>query len=250
MPIGKVRYVIVLFTDFGPAGPYQAQLHAALYMAGAHGPVIDLHADLACYNPRSAAYLLAAYVEIFPPGTVFLCVVDPGVGSAQRRPLAVHCAQRWFVGPDNGLFEVLPARFGAVRAAQIVWQPEKLSATFHGRDLFAPIAAHLSRNEREGLQALPRWPEGPAWAADLAEVIYIDHYGNVYTGLRAAALPRATVIRCNGHALSWARTYSDVEPGRAFWYENSIGLVEFAVNQGNASAYLQTAVGNLLELST
>lgn len=240
--------MLVLFTDFGIGSPYQAQLHFALHLAEASGPIIDLHADLTCYNARAAAYLLAAYVEVFPPGSVFLCVVDPGVGNVQRRPLAVHYAERWFVGPDNGLFEVLPRHFGAGRIMRIVWQPLRLSNTFHGRDLFAPTAARLSRGDETGLEDLPGWPSDPAWTADLAEVIYLDHYGNIFTGLRAENVPQTTRFQYNGQELAWARTFSEVPAGTAFWYENSIGLVEFAVNQGSAKEYLNAHVGDKIKI--
>ena len=109
--------------------------------------IIDLFADAPAYDPQASAYLLAAYIGEFAPGTVFLCVVDPGVGS-DRAPCVVHADGKWFVGPDNGLFELVVRRArDQVRCWRIDWVPSRLSATFHGRDLFAPVAAQLARGE-------------------------------------------------------------------------------------------------------
>ncbi|MGO8915196.1 MAG: S-adenosyl-l-methionine hydroxide adenosyltransferase family protein [Stellaceae bacterium] len=138
--------MIVLFTDFGAGGPYLGQVKAVLYGAAPTIPVIDLMADAPAHDPMSAAYLLAAYVSEFPHGTVFLAVVDPGVGSG-RRAVAAEIDGRWYVAPDNGLLEPLLRRAKVARAWEIAWRPERLSASFHGRDLFAPIAARLARAE-------------------------------------------------------------------------------------------------------
>src|SRR5205085_6905131 len=100
-------------------------------------PVIDLFADLPAARPRPAAYLLAAHAAWFPPGAVFLAVVDPGVGS-ERAAIVVEADGRWYVGPDNGLFELVIRRAATARSWEITWKPQWLSASFHGRDLFAP----------------------------------------------------------------------------------------------------------------
>ncbi len=236
--------MIVLLTDFGIGSPYQAQLQAALYAHGARQPIIDLHADLASYDIQSAAYLLAAYVPYFPLGSVFVCVVDPGVGGA-RRALLVECAGRWLVGPDNGLFAVLAQHFNDVRYWEIVWQPEQLSRTFHGRDLFAPTAARISRADFSGLQAIPP-PLTSDIASDAWYIIYRDHYGNLYSGIRAKQVDKNRLLGINGHRLHWASTYSEVPPGAGFFYENSIGLLEIAVNQGNAAQRFNAKIGDTI----
>jgi S-adenosylmethionine hydrolase len=236
----------ILYTDFGNASPYQAQLHAALYTAGAAWPIIDLHADLACYQILPAAYLLAAYVERFPPGCVFVCVLDPGVGSRQRKPVAVKCRKRWFVGPDNGLFAVLAAQFAEVQAREIIWQPDTLSHSFHGRDVFAPVAAYIAQEDFSVLSDAVTSPSGFADAVppDSRQIIYRDHYGNLFTGLRASQVNPAARFSYRRYELHYARTFSEVAPGQAFWYENSIGLVEFAVNQGSAADFFSAAIGD------
>ena len=143
---GEPRAMIVLCTDFGPAGPYVGQVKAVLAREAPGVPVIDLFADLPPFRPQLAAYLLAAYGETFVAGDVILAVVDPGVGSA-RAALALEADGRWYVGPDNGLFEIVQRRAGAAQCWTIDWRPPAMSATFHGRDLFAPVAARLARGE-------------------------------------------------------------------------------------------------------
>src|SRR5271166_7022443 len=109
-------------------------------------PVIDLFADAPVGNPKASAYLLAVYAEWFPAGTIFLCVVDPGVGGT-RPSIIIEADSRWYVGPGNGLFELVRRRAKEARCWDIDWKPERLSASFHGRDLFAPVAAALARGE-------------------------------------------------------------------------------------------------------
>jgi S-adenosyl-L-methionine hydrolase (adenosine-forming) len=236
--------MIVLFTDFGLAGPYTGQVKAVLHKLAPGVPIVDLFADLPVGKPKPAAYLLAAYGSWFPPGIVLLAVVDPGVGSA-RNAVLVEADGRSYVGPDNGLFEIVLRRAPAASASQILWRPEKLSASFHGRDLFAPVAARLARGEHAscGLQhaAIGRYPD---WPDDLPEIVYIDHYGNAMTGLRAALLPETTRLAAGGQVLAHARTFSDVPPGSAFWYENANGLAEIAVNAGRADSALGLCVGS------
>ena len=138
--------MIVLFTDFGLEGPYIGQMQAVLCRETPRIPVVNLCADVPCHEPRAAAYLLAAYAVEFPEGSVFLGVVDPGVGG-ERAAVVVRADGRWYVGPDNGLFNVVAMRAGAVEWWDITWRPARLSASFHGRDLFAPVAARIARGE-------------------------------------------------------------------------------------------------------
>src|SRR3954447_21258036 len=168
--------MIVMFTDFGLEGPYTGQMAAVLQQAAPAAPVISLFADLPPGQVKPAAYLLAAYDQWFPAGTVLVCVVDPGVGS-DRGALIVEADGRFYVGPDNGLFEIVRRRAARSRVWQIAWQPPALSASFHGRDLFAPVAARLGRGETPDslgrpTQAMPQ----PGWPDDLAEIVYIDRY--------------------------------------------------------------------------
>ena len=240
--------MIVLVTDFGLAGPYTGQMKAVLRRAAPAIDVIDLFADAPAGNPRATAYLLGAYATWFPTGTVFLCVVDPGVGG-RRAPLMLEADGRSYVGPDNGLFELILRRARASHVRRITWRPASLSASFHGRDLFAPVAAQLAKGEiPEGEPHAPLRHSG--WPDDLGEIVYIDHYGNALTGLRASAVPRESVLTVANRKIVPAATFSAVPTGAPFWYENSNGLAEIAINLGRADQVLGLTVGSPVAIST
>ncbi len=234
--------MILLATDFGLAGPYVGQMHLVLCRLAPEVPVIDLQHDLPAFRPDLAAPLIAAHLELARPGDVLVAVVDPGVGT-DRRALVLRLDGIWCVGPDNGLFELALRRARAVEAFAIVWRPERLSASFHGRDLFAPQAARLARGLREGLE-----PAHPTrfedWPDDPPRIVYLDSYGNGWTGLRADRLARGTRLQAGGRTLARARTFGEVPAGSAFWYENSSGLAEIAVNGGSAAALLGLRPGD------
>ena len=240
--------MIVLFTDFGLQGPYTGQMKAVLHKLAPGIPAIDLFADAPVGNPKASAYLLAAYAAWFAAGTVFLSVVDPGVGGT-RPPIILEADGRWYVGPGNGLFELVARRAPSNRSWHTDWKPERLSASFHGRDLFAPVAAMLARGEPPaGRPLADSAHRRPDWPDDLQEIVYIDHYGNAMSGLRAAVLPRNAKLVTAGRLLQRAGTFSDQPPGTPFWYENSNGLAEIAVNQGRADHELGLAIGFRVEI--
>lgn len=225
--------MIALFTDFGYGGPYVGQMHAAIRTILPAAEIVDLFHDVPAFDVRAAAYLLPAYAAAFPPGTIFCCVVDPGVGG-ERAPVILEADGRLYVGPDNGLFTLVARRAANVRAHEILWRPSKLSASFHGRDLFAPVAAMLARGQRPDAGPLPSL-ESPAWPDDWATVLYVDRYGNAVTGLRAAAMPKDGIMAIRGERVRAARVFGEVAQGAPFWYENANGLVEIAVREGNAA---------------
>lgn len=235
--------MIVLCTDFGLCGPYTGQVKAVLARRAPGVPVVDLFTDLPPFAPKLGAYLLAAYAESFEVDDVILAVVDPGVGSA-RRALIVQADGRWLTGPDNGLFELILRRAAVWRAWPIAAPPEHaVSATFHGRDIFAPAAARLALGEPP--QELPIEPTRfPDWPDDLPAIAYVDHYGNAMTGLRAKSLAPDAVLEVAGQPIARARIFADVSPGQALWYENANGLAEIAVNGGSAAAALALAPGS------
>jgi S-adenosyl-L-methionine hydrolase (adenosine-forming) len=242
--------MIVLFTDFGLAGPYSGQVKAVLARAASSVPVIDLFADAPSRQPKAAAYLLAAYAPWFPPGAVFLCVVDPGVGG-RRAALALEADGRWYVGPDNGLFELVRRRSNAARVFEITERPAQLSASFHGRDLFAPVAARLARGDLpQMIEREPSFGRHPDWPDDLAEIVYIDHYGNAMTGLRASTVPENARLIAAGNRIVHARTFSDMPAGAPLWYENANGLAEIAVNLGRADEVLGLHIGMSVDVTT
>lgn len=244
--------MIVLYTDFGWNGPYLGQLKAALIRAAPSIPVVDLMADVPAFNPKAAAYLLAALAPEFPIGTVLLCVIDPGVGTCERSPVILDVDGRWFVGPDNGLFEVVRRRGRNVRKRIITWRPARLSNTFHGRDLFAPVAAALARGRMVASYGVRNsGPSQSEWPDDLSEIIYVDGFGNAMTGIRASkADPQITLVQCGEMVIPHGATFSDVSKAEPLWYENSNGLIEIAVNQGNAAQRLGLSIGSAVCLVT
>ena len=239
--------MIVLLTDFGLEGPYIGQMEAVLHRFAPSIKVINLFADAPRFRPVAAGHLLAAYCDNFPADSVFLCVVDPGVGSDQSLPVFVEADGRWFVGPDNGLFDVVIARARQARCYEILWRPERLSASFHGRDLYAPVAAQLAVRKRPQHRDLPCDNRG---GEELHELIYFDSYGNAMSGIRASTLAPSALLVVGEHTLTHANTFAEVEPGAGFWYENSNGLLEIAVNQGRAVEDLDLNVGDPIRLLT
>ncbi|MDF2096868.1 SAM hydrolase/SAM-dependent halogenase family protein [Aquibaculum arenosum] len=240
--------MFALFTDFGWAGPYVGQMHAVLSAQCSNRPIVDLQHDAPAFEPRAAGHLLAAVVKSLPAECIVIAVVDPGVGS-QRQAILLEAGGRTYLGPDNGLLTALALRDPRARAAVIEWQPTALSASFHGRDLFAPAAARLANGKSLPCRPLPLHDlvgaDGPE---RLAEVIYIDGYGNCWTGLPAEDLAPDCRILCANSSFARACTFSDVEIGQPFWYENSAGLVEIAVNQGSAAAALGLTIGSAIEV--
>jgi S-adenosylmethionine hydrolase len=240
--------MIFLFTDFGAADIYVGQVKAVLAEKAPRVPVIDLLHDASPFNPRAGAHLLAALAPRIPAGSVVVAVVDPGVGGP-REAVAVRADGRWFVGPDNGLLSVVAERARRSEYYVIGWWPKNASASFHGRDLFAPVAAMLARGKR-GMAKLGKTRHfavsfGPD---DLAEVIYIDHYGNACTGLRAAGVSRREHVAAAGYRFEHALVFSRVAPGTLFWYENSLGLIEVAANNASAAAKCGLRVGDPVAL--
>jgi len=227
--------MILTVTDFGVTGPYLGQMRAALSMAAPTAPIIDLMTDAPQFQPRWTAYLLPAILQHTAPAwRVVLAIIDPGVGS-DRYPLMLRADGFWYVGPDNGLLSVVARRASQADLWQIDWRPSYVSRSFHGRDLFAPVAAELWRGRMPAGTPLPLGQMvGWNWPDDLAEIIYCDGYGNAMTGLRASAIEASATLQVGAHAFSGAGTFADVPVGTGFWYENSSGLVEIACRNGSA----------------
>jgi hypothetical protein len=234
---------IVLFTDFGSGDLYVGQVEAVLDRHAPGVRVIHLLHEAPPFNVRAAAHLLAALAPGLARGHVFLGVVDPGVGS-ERGGVVLRADGRWYVGPDNGLFSVVAARAAASSVWRITTRPPGASPSFHGRDLFAPMAAAVATDDFPNADVAPAGELAVRFGGDdLAEVIYVDHFGNAFTGLRARDVPAARWLVANGREIPHSRVFAEVAPGTTFWYENSSGLVEIAVNQGHAGRELGLAVG-------
>ncbi len=241
--------LIALITDFGVGSPYVGQMHLKLSEVCPHATSIALISDLPPFRPDLSAYLIPGLTATSPSPCFYVCVVDPGVGG-KRAAIALEADGNWYVGPDNGLLAIVGRR--ALQAAwwRIDWRPEQLSRSFHGRDLFAPMAARIAAGVPSGLSTLDtRSITGMDWPDDLSKVIYCDTYGNLLCGIRVSSLDSAGVrITAGGVRLSRAGTFDEISIGQAFWYENSLGLVEIAVNQGRADQVLGLKVGDPLAI--
>jgi S-adenosylmethionine hydrolase len=240
--------MIILFTDFGTHGPYVGQLKARLQEHAPTQPVIDLLHEAPAYNAHAGAHLLAAFAPTFPSGSVFLAVVDPGVGTP-RDAVVMMSGGHWFVGPDNGLLSVIAARHADTKLWRIVWQPQTLLATFHGRDLFAVIAAEIARGDfpHDKLAAITKLTV-EFDAGDLMRVVYLDHFGNAWSGLRGTDISKQVRISARGVSFTHSESFGFVGRGEGFWFVNSVGLVELAVNRGNAATIYGLAVGDAIQL--
>lgn len=234
--------MIFLFTDYGREGPYLGQMEAVLRREAPGVDAINLLSDAPTADPRHAAYLLAALSRQLPERSVFLCVVDPGVGG-ERLPLVLQADGRWFVGPDNGLLNTVAVQAQQVRWWRIDWRPAQLSASFHGRDLFAPIAARIAKGAANIGLVDCQGPDISHWPADIAAVAFIDHYGNALTGWRHGPEQDGKALLAAGRHIPQAGTFCQVPEGEAFWYRNSCGLVEIAVNRGRAAEVLGLKIG-------
>jgi S-adenosylmethionine hydrolase len=254
--------IIGLLTDFGLRDHYVGAVKGAILSICPEAALVDVVHELPAYDVLEGAFALAAAYAAFPAGTVFVAVVDPGVGSA-RRGLALEAGGYRFVAPDNGLLGLVMAEHDERRlhalADQELFRPQ-VATTFHARDVFGPVAAHLANGlpiEAVGPPVpdpvpLPLAPVrhvgGDEWEA---RVIHVDRFGNLTTNLSAAQLlriaqsagPGDVVVKVEGVTLPLARTYSDVPAGEACALVGSSGLLEVAVNQGDASRVLGAAKG-------
>tara|TARA_R110000868_G_scaffold198480_1_gene444907 strand:+ start:690 stop:1454 length:765 start_codon:yes stop_codon:yes gene_type:complete len=239
--------MLVLFTDFGFQGPYVGQMKAVLHGRAPGIPVVDLMHDAPPFDPQSSAYLLAALTGYLAPGSVVLAVVDPGVGT-DRRALVVEADGRWLIGPDNGLFALTVRRARAARAWEITWRPDKLSASFHGRDLFAPVAAEIAAGGSfaglpKGREIALQEVDRPEWPDEFERIVYVDGFGNAISGIRAENLSPNHRIVVHNVEIKGEKTFASVPPDTLFWYANSSGLVEIACNRGRADRRLGLSVG-------
>jgi S-adenosylmethionine hydrolase len=240
---------ITLLTDFGTADGYAAAMRGVIASRAPAVSVYDASHEIAAGDIHAAAYALRRYWQTFPPGTVHVVVVDPGVGSA-RRALAVEADGRFGVGPDNGVLDALIERANAIHAlTETALFLHPVSATFHGRDVFAPTAAYLACGgllQRVGpriadaLRLPPTRLERTA-AAVLGEVIHIDRFGNLVTNIPA---PVAGEVELDGRSVGSVRhTYADVARGELVALIGSAGVLEIAVRDGNAAERLRAYRG-------
>lgn len=252
--------VITLTTDFGLQDPFVGVMKGRILGRFPRATLVDLTHDVPAHWPAEAGFWLARSYEYFPAGTVHLAVVDPGVGGA--RDLAVVTgAGHVFLAPDNGLLAPVLARLPADREPRRL-DPAVLgrlgvaavSATFHGRDVFAPLAAELAAGRVEPAalgpvvdELVPGWIEEPVVTPGQVSgtVVTIDHFGNLITNIDAALLRGLArpAVRLAGRELPLRRTYSDMRPGEYLALVNSFGVLEVARAEQSAAAGLGLARG-------
>ena len=245
MPIPFVYF----FTDFSVNGPYLGQMESVLLEQDPNIRVINLQCDAPFANPKASAYLLSALSAYLPENAIVVAVVDAGVGSS-RKALCLNIGSRWFIGPDNGLLAVLADNAeGCTLLEPESFDQGFISASFHGRDVFAPLAADIALGKLPAGRAVVLDDMvGASWSTTLDEIIYIDGYGNAMTGMLARSISNFKGIRCRQQYIPQGRTFSSVAQGTAFCYENSIGLIEIAVNCGSAEKLLGLQVGQLVKI--
>ena len=251
--------IVTLLTDFGWADGYVGVMKGVILSIAPHTTLVDISHDVAPQDVRDAAYVLYTAVPYFPPDTVHLVVVDPGVGSA-RRAIAVRTAQGTFVAPDNGVLSYVLAANPpqvAVSLTNPQYHLSQVSRTFHGRDIFAPAAAHLSRGVPitalgEPIRDLVTFPMPKAQArADgtlIGQVIHVDRFGNAITNLRRGDIPwlyEATVVEIGEQVITGLKeTYAQARTGEPLALIGSSGHLEIAIAGGNAAQRLNVYIGD------
>ena len=241
--------IIYFFTDFSNQGPYLGQMESVLLEIEPSLRVVNLMSDAPFADPRASAYLLAALARYVPDNAIIVAVVDPGVGS-KRKALCMNIGNRWLLGPDNGLLSIVAKDAGNSALYEIdTPAPGSVSASFHGRDLFAPAAGAIACGQMPTGPVMPiDQMVGATWGTNLNEIIYIDGFGNAMTGILAASVENVTGLEIGEARIPRAITFSSVAVGECFFYENSIGLIEIAVNRGHAAMLLELQVGESIRI--
>jgi S-adenosylmethionine hydrolase len=258
--------MITLTTDFGLKDPYAAEMKAAILGICPHAVIVDITHEIAKFNIRMGAYVLASATPYFPKGSIHVAVVDPGVGT-QRRPIIIQTKQGFFVGPDNGLL-ILAAEKQDITRIYALTNPQfmlpKVSSTFHGRDIFAPAAAHLLN----GVKPAEFGPEirdvaKPEFAkvtrrnnVIVGEVLQMDDFGNIITNITAREVTQSHVkdaviveLPSGKLKLKFCKAYGETKLGEPLALIGSHGFLEISVNQGSAAEKFKTKTGDKVTVS-
>jgi hypothetical protein len=254
--------VITLLTDFGLQDAYGGVMKGVMAAIAPTTTVIDLTHAIPPQDIAAARFQLMNAYPFFPPGTVHVVVVDPGVGS-QRRAIALKLADGILVGPDNGVFSSVLSQHPVLAAVRLdnphYWRSPSPSTTFHGRDIFAPVAAHLATGvdlEAVGTAIDPDSlvrTGAPTWTVTetgiSGTVQHIDHFGNLITTIPASAVGwESWTAQIRETPIPRHRTYAAVAPGQCLSLIGSHGWVEIAVNGGSARDQLTARVGDMVKL--
>ena len=253
--------IITLTTDFGLKDSYVAEMKAVILSISPNVNIIDVTHEIDKFNTRMGAFLLASAAPYFPKGTIHVAVVDPGVGT-ERHPLIIQTKQNLFVGPDNGVLTLAAENQGIEHVYEIRERKtmlREISNTFHGRDVFAPAAAHLANGkpptefgpEIHEVSTLKTVKPIKRKGVLVGEVIHIDDFGNVITNLGQKELEQMSIrdrikIRLAGTKLDLklCKAYDEVKTQEPLATIGSHKFVEIAINQGNAANTLKIKVGD------
>lgn len=256
----RPRPIIALLTDFGLRDWYVAAMKAVIARLAPEARTIDISHDIDPGSIESASFFLSQCYDDFPKGAIFLCVVDPGVGT-DRHPIIVDTSRYRFVGPDNGLFGPVLTDASEIFAIEPSKLPplKKSSNTFHGRDLFAPAAALLATGAPPRSIGRPIARPATTKASNLfrkahrlpasGQIIDFDRFGNAITDLALdPGTPASSVRLPNGELIPFGSTFADCPVGSAIAYRGSGGLLEIAINQKSARVTLRLQEGDSIDL--
>ena len=259
--------MITLTTDFGLKDSYTAEMKAVILSICPHAVIVDITHEIAKFNIRMGAYVLASATPYFPKGSIHVAVVDPSVGT-QRHPIMIQTKEGFFVGPDNGILILAAEKQDITRIYELTnprFMLPKVSGTFHGRDIFAPTAAHLLN----GVKPAEFGPEirevaKPEFAKVtlrngvlVGEVLHVDGFGNIITNITEREVAQSHVkdavsveLPSGKLKLRFCKAYGETKPDEPLALIGSHGYVELAVNQGNAAEAFKIKVGDMVKLST
>ncbi|QLE59359.1 SAM-dependent chlorinase/fluorinase [Nostoc sp. TCL26-01] len=256
------QQILTLLSDFGDRDVYAAVMKGVIWQINPHVQVVDLTHQIPPQNLAAARFCLLNAYPYFPEGTIHVAIVDPGVGST-RRAIAVEFAHGLLVGPDNGIFSGVLAQTPAIAAVELTnsqyWRIPKPSNTFHGRDIFAPVGAHLASGVP--LQQLGEEIDTTALVqidiqhcrqtttGAIGCIQYIDYFGNLVSNIPGSYVQdKKWYVKINGLIIPGCDTYSNVQPGEATALIGSHGWIEIAINSGNAHTQLQLDLQDTLEV--
>jgi S-adenosylmethionine hydrolase len=257
--------IATLTTDFGLKDPYAAEMKATILSICPNAVIVDITHEISKFNIRMGAFVLASAVPYFPAGSVHVAVVDPGVGT-RRRPIVIQTQRSFFVGPDNGLLVLAAEKQGILSVHELAnprFMLPKVSNTFHGRDIFAPAAAHVLNGVKpEAFGPEIREAAKPEFArvtrkngALVGEVLHVDGFGNIVTNINEEEVAQSHLkavvsVDLAGHKLKLklCQAYGEIEPREPLALIGSHGFLEIALNKGSAAAKFETKPGDKIKL--
>jgi S-adenosyl-L-methionine hydrolase (adenosine-forming) len=249
------KNIIALLTDFGTRDYFAGAMKGAILSINPDAKIVDITHEIPPQDLSAAAFTLGACYKDFPAKTIFVAVVDPGVGS-ERKAILVETEKYFFIAPDNGLlsFVFADARVSIYELTNKKYFAENISTTFHGRDIFAPVAAHLSLgvepdefgNEIKDFLRLEIDPPRPIANQTIeAKIIHIDRFGNLITNLKPEDLPENFVLEIGGKTIDRKKSfYAEAETDEIFAIFGSAGFLEIAAKENSASKLLNAKNGD------